>query len=1056
VSGPTTHSRKSMFFTVLAAFVVVTAVCLTRSALRGQRTNSPTERDAISITADMSHEFSEGLNQISVLRGRCRILQGGSVLSAQKMVVWHRQESSAWGDRDRLSVYLEGDVRIDRPGRSVSESFMVINLLTRTGVSTDVRSRSTVGSATRDDPLFLRARRRLARHRRGATARGTLQRTQLVLPGDDAGEPELRSVQIQAPPGNLRRVRISPRSAVPYQLQSFLSKETIPPERVWVLTGGVNVLIDGVDGYGTIDLSADRMVIWTRPGNSQQLRTETLQTRDTPFQVYMEGNVVIRQGGDPLQIGPQAPPRIQRGGDFTSEDADALLEQQRRGNLEEIVLRATHATYDAKEERALLINAELKTFVPQLKGDLRLRARRILQRAQNSFHLQDAWISSSQFAKPGYRLQSTDIFYEPRIVNPWVGPRGPAIDPVTGEPIEGVTPWITSLNNTFFVEDVPLFYTPYLAAPAEKPNIPLRRATLGHDRIMGAQVETVWNMFTLLGLEEPDDARWDFYADYFSQRGPAFGTGAKYFGAEMFGVPGTYVGEGLAYGILDSGEDNLGFARLALPPENEARGRIFIRHRHNLPLATTLIAEIGLLSDRNFLEQYYEGEFDKKKDNETLLYVKQQFDNLAWTALLRPQVNDFENTTEWLPRGDIYLLSEPFWNGLLTWSTHTSAAYGNLKPAQAPSDPVADRFDPLPFVDDVGGAVLMSRHELTMPLHAGPVNVVPYLLGEAAFWGEDLTGQSIDRFVGGGGVRSSVMAWRTYPFVESRILNLNGLAHKIRLEGEYAWTNSTRDLLTEVPQYNEFDDNAQERFRQRFPMNTFGGMVPAVFEPRVYAVRTGAGRSVTAPYHELVDDQQVLRLALRQRLQTKVGPPERLRIKDWMRFDLEASVFPNPDRDNFDDDVGLLGGQYRWNFGDRTSLEASAYYDLFEAGQKLWSIALLTQRPPRGSLYLGLRQVKGFGLDSQILNFSFSYTMSPKWVSTFYTAYDIGEERNLGQSAIITRVGSDFLIHFGINYDESKDNAGIALSIEPRFSPFVNSSPNRLGALLNGTADQQR
>ena len=100
-------------------------------------------------------------------------------------------------------------------------------------------------------------------------------------------------------------------------------------------------------------------------------------------------------------------------------------------------------------------------------------------------------------------------------------------------------------------------------------------------------------------------------------------------------------------------EDNLGFDRLVLTPENEERGRIFLRHRHNLPWGTTLIAEVGLLSDRNFLEQYYESEFDKKKDNETLLYVKQQFDNVAWSALVRPQVNDFENTTEWLPRGDL-------------------------------------------------------------------------------------------------------------------------------------------------------------------------------------------------------------------------------------------------------------------------------------------------------------------------------------------------------------------------------------------------------------------
>ena len=54
----------------------------------------------------------------------------------------------------------------------------------------------------------------------------------------------------------------------------------------------------------------------------------------------------------------------------------------------------------------------------------------------------------------------------------------------------------------------------------------------------------------------------------------------------------------------------------------------------------------------------------------------------------------------------------------------------------------------------------------------------------------------------------------------------------------------------------------------------------------------GRGRGVTDPYHELVDDLHVLRLGWRHRWQTKVGPPERPRIRDWMTLDLEASFFP--------------------------------------------------------------------------------------------------------------------------------------------------------------------
>jgi lipopolysaccharide export system protein LptA len=1050
VKGLTTHLRHSKAFAAITAATVVLAVaCIVKPTLRGDTAfDAPTERDAVTISAAMSQEWTEGSVRISLLHGQCRIGQGDTVLRARKMVVFHETDSSRWDKRDRLTVYLEDDVRIDRPGQSVTKSVMVVHLVTRAGLTHQIRSRAQSVPARRDDPLYRRAEKRVRHGRRHAMQPSAIRQTQLLVPGSDPTDPEFRSVQIQSPSGSLRRVRISPRSAVSYNILSFESTATTPPEQVVVITGGVNILIDGVGEYGTVDLSADRMVIWRQSSGSKEFESESIQSRDAPFQVYMEGNIVIRQGGDPTVLPGRSTPDLSGNGGPASEEGLSFVEQQRRGQLGEIVLRGTQAVYDAREDRALLLNAELKTYIPRIQGNIRIRAERIRQHARNSFHAERAWVSGSQFAKPGYRVQSSDIYLEPRIVNPWVGPQG-NVDPITGQPIVTEVPWITSLNNTFLVGDVPLFYSPFFAAPADQPNVPLRRATVGHDSILGGKFETVWNMFMLLGLEEPAGVRWDLYADYFTERGPAFGMGTEYTGQGLFGLPGTYAGNGLIYGIHDSGNDVLGTGRNSLMPKDEARGRILLRHRHFLPANASLIAEIGLISDRNYLEQFNEREFDNGKDNETLLYLKQDLGNFAWSILARPQLNDFENTTEWLPRGDLYLFSEPLLNGLLTWSSHTSAGYGNLEPSVAPSDP-NDLFNPLPFVADVGGAVLMSRHELRMPFSVGPVNLVPFVMGEAAVWGEGFDGNSIDRFVGSAGVRSSLLIWRTYPFVSSRVFNLNGLAHKIRLEAEYALTESTRDLA-EIPQYNEFDDNAQERFRQRLITNTFGGRLPAVFEPRGYAVRTGAGSSLMSPYHELVDDQQVVRLALRQRLQTKVGPPDRLRIRDWMRLDLEASFFPKANRDNFGEDVGLLGGQYQWNFGDRTRLEASTYFDLFDNAQELWNIGLHSQRTSRGSVYMGVRQVKGAGLDSQILTCSYSYSMGPKWFSTAYTAYDLGETRNAGQGLVITRIGADFLIHLGVNYDESKENAGIALSIEPRFGLFNGSSGGGFGSLMNAT-----
>ena len=966
--------------------------------------DTTTEQDSIAIDADFAQQWQEDRDQIAVLRGRCRVVQGSTTLFGQKMVIWRRADASQSIQRERLIIYVEGDVLLDRPGQSISDQTMFLNLVTRNNITINA-AHNAAGKPATEDRLYQRAKARME-----AASRAVLDPTQLVVPNDGSGD--LRSLQIPSPAGGFRRVRIFPRYGVPYNVLTFESQETTPPEQVWLLSGGINVLVDGVEGYGTVDLSADRVVIWTRQNQQDEFQAETVQSRDTPFQVYLEGNIVIRQGLN--------------------------------------VLRANRAIYDAREDRALLLNAELRQYVPQLLGEVRVRAERMRQLNRDTFYAQNAWATTSKFGKPGYRIQSSDVFVEKRLADPWYLFGETPIDPATGRRLPREISWVTSTGNTFFVDDVPLFYLPRVSGPAEDPNIPIRRASISQDRIFGTQARVAWDLYQLLGIEDPPDGNWDLLTDYLSDRGPAIGTQGKYRGTDLLGLDGPFFGEHLFYYINDGGEDNLGLDRRRLEPEVTDRFRATLRHRQRLGYDLDLTAELGWISDRNFLEQYYENEFDRDKDQETLLYLRHVEDNSAITGLFRPQVNDFENTTEWLPKADYFVLSEPLFNGALTWSSHSSAGYGRLRRAERPDDPALDVFSPIPYIVNSEGAVFMSRHELDAPFNLGDVQFVPFALGEAAFWSEDIHGDSLDRLVGSLGIRSSIYAWRVFPYVHSRLFNVNGLAHKMVVESEYAYTDSS-EPFSQIPQYNEIDDNSQERFRQRFPINTFGifppGNVAPMFDPRFYAIRAGAGRSVTDPYHELIDDQQVARLAWRHRLQTKVGPPERLRIKDWMTLDLEGSYFPDAQRDNFGEDVGLLGARYQWFIGDRTSFLASANYDVFDDAQQLWNLGVLSQRSERGSLYLGLRQVRGGGaLDSQIGIASMSYQMSPKWVSTFGTAYDIKESRNVGQSLTVTRVGADFLVHLGANYDQSKDNAGFAIAVEPRLGALL--SPTNLGSLL--------
>jgi hypothetical protein len=99
-------------------------------------------------------------------------------------------------------------------------------------------------------------------------------------------------------------------------------------------------------------------------------------------------------------------------------------------------------------------------------------------------------------------------------------------------------------------------------------------------------------------------------------------------------------------------------------------------------------------------------------------------------------------------------------------------------------------------------------------------------------------------------------------------------------------------------------------------------------------------------------------------------------------------------------------------------------------------VGLRVARPRRGAFFLGYRILEG-PIGSQIVSFSYSYLMSPKWASSLVTQVDLEENHNIGQSLVFSRIGADFVVHFGFNVDGGKDSTGISLAVEPRFAPSL-------------------
>ena len=787
----------------------------------------------------------------------------------------------------------------------------------------------------------------------------------------------------------------------------------------FVINSGVRLVFDAIDNvqfqdYAVrrIDIETDRVVVW---GDMPKLSlgdspAAAAPTTSRPLEVYLEGNIVFREG--------------------------------------DRVIYAQRMYYNVTYRFGVVLGAEMLTPVPEYKGLVRLKADALQMFNQQHFQAYGAALTTSRLGVPRYWFQAdaVELRDQPRTkLDPTT--RLPVADPVTGEVRVDHHYMASSRDNWVFVGGVPVFYWPTLTTDLTEPSYYLDRVQVKNDNVLGTQLLLDWDLYQLLGIRNrPDGTQWQLSTDVLSERGFAAGTLFRYQGDTLLGLPGPYKGSFDAWGLRDAGLDNLGIDRRSLTPESDWRGRLVWQHRQRFSNGYQFTGELGLLSDRNFMEQFFEREWDQNKDLTTGLELKQLDDNMTWALSADARVNPFFTQTEWLPRFDHYWLGQSFLSNIFTISEHTQVGYAHVRPASAPKDP-ADlaKFELLPWEADREGLRSASRMELDLPVELGPVKFVPYVLGEAAYWGEDLSGGDLTRLFGQAGLRTSLPIWRADPGIQSELFNLNGLAHKITLEGEVFVADANRDM-SQLPLYDAIDDDALEHFRRRLKFNTFdlplAIAVPLKFDPRYYALRSGLQNWVTSPSTEIADDLAVARIGVNQRWQTKRGLPGRQRIVDWIVFDVQASLFPNASRDNFGESAGLIEYDFRWHVGDRLTLLSDGYADVFGEGLRTMSVGGLISRPDRGSLYLGFRTIEGPGplsaltpVHSNVLTAAINYRMSEKWILGGATSYDFSPSGNHGQNLSLTRIGESFLVKAGFNYDLSRDNFGATLVIEPRFLP---------------------
>src|SRR5262249_11150792 len=102
--------------------------------------------------------------------------------------------------------------------------------------------------------------------------------------------------------------------------------------------------------------------------------------------------------------------------------------------------------------------------------------------------------------------------------------------------------------------------------------------------------------------------------------------------------------------------------------------------------------------------------------------------------------------------------------------------------------------------------------------------------------------------------------WSADPTVQSTLLNVNGIAHKMVWELEFWYTEASRNV-DQFVLYDAIDDNNIQALRRRLGFEDYNTIIPAPnvftvnpkYDERFYAVRRGVMDWVTGPT-EIVDD----------------------------------------------------------------------------------------------------------------------------------------------------------------------------------------------------------
>ncbi len=657
------------------------------------------------------------------------------------------------------------------------------------------------------------------------------------------------------------------------------------------------------------------------------------------------------------------------------------------------IIRASELYYDLLRDKALILDAVVRVMAPKRNIPLYIRAEEIRQLSLSEFSASEAKLTTSEFYTPHYHVGAGHI----EIMN------RTQTSPAGGQPVRAGSFRIE--DATLNVGGTPIMYWPYIRGSVDTGETAMRRMRTGFSDFFGLELETSWHLFHMLDLERPDGFDGTLDLDFYSERGPAVGVKVNYERDRYYGLIKSYL-------LSDRGQDFLGRQR-EKQSQKDIRGRFLIRHRQYLEDDWQLSLEVSYLSNDGFLEEFFEREFDNDKEQETLLYLKKQRENWAFTVTMQGRILDFETQTERLPDLAYYRVGEPLGDGV-NWYSEWHSGLVRFRPG---SQSFRDFLREGQLAGS--GTVLRmdSRQEITFPLDAGPVRLVPFLVLRNTSWDDSPRQGGLQRIYGAAGVRGNLYLSHLDRDIKSSMFDLDGIRHIVKLDVS-AWAseaNHTRDEL--------------------FP-----------FDETV----------------EGINDADGVLLAVRQRWQTKRGQGETRRTVDVLTMDVEAGFFN--DSDNKDQTNGYIplarpeesitrnfvNSSIIWRMNDRTALVSEMNYDVNDGEMDVLNVSYVVDRSPRLSYLLGYRLIEETG--SELMAIDVNYRFSEKHLLALRERFDLERGQSLDFTVALVRKFPRWFGAVSFQLDEAEDDFGVSFSLWPEGLPKAALGSRRFTGLATSTS----